>query len=182
MKMLKSCGTALYLISVSLLGAGTLSAADGEKSVKLGDLPAAVQKTVREQSKGGKVAGLAIEVENGKTSYEAELKIKGQGKDIVIDENGVVREVEERTELSALPAAAVMQLKKSAGKGKIVRVEAISKDGAPAVYEALVKTGGVKSEITVAADGKLISDITLKGEAEKTRKGEAAARKAAERK
>lgn len=178
MKILKSCGVAACLISVSLLGAGTLRAEDGEKSVKLKDLPEAVQKTVREQSKGGKVAGLAAEVENGKTSYEAELKFNGHGKDIVIDETGAVREVEERVEFSALPAAAKEQLKKSAGKGKIVRVESISKDGAPAVYEALVKTGGKSSEITVAADGTLISNVALKEEAKKNESNKAGEKKA----
>ena len=177
MNILKSCGMAASLVSLCLLSAGTLRAEDGEKSVKMKDLPEAVQKTVREQSKGAKVGDLSIEIENGKTCYEAELKSKGHKKDILIDETGTVLEVEEKVEFSKLPAAVKEQIKKSAGKGKIKRVEAITKNGAPTVYEAVVKTAGKKSEITVAADGKLISNEVMKEESEENEKDEASERK-----
>jgi hypothetical protein len=177
MNTVKKCGAAVCLISICLLSAGTLRAGDGEKRVKMKDLPEAVQKTVREQGKDAKVRGLSVEVENGKTCYEAELKVKGHGKDILIDENGVVLEVEEKVEFSALPAAVKEQIKKSAGKGKIRRVEAITKGSEPTVYEALVKTGDKKSEIQVAADGKLISNEIVKEESEKNEKEEAGERK-----
>jgi hypothetical protein len=155
--MVKSCGTVVCLISICLLAVGLLRADEGEKNVKLKDLPEAVRKTVREQSKDARMDGLSMEVENGRTSYEAELKVKGRRKDILIDAAGAVLEVEESVDFSTLPGPVKERLKKSAGKGKITRVEAVTKSGAPAVYEALVNLAGKKSEIQVAADGTLLS-------------------------
>ena len=158
MNTLKSCGATACLI-FCLLFAGAAAAQDSEKRVKMKDLPEAVQKTVREQSNGAKVRGLAKEVENGKTYYEAELTVKGHNKDILIDETGAVVEIEEKVEFSSLPPAVKAQIRASAGKGKIKSVESITKTGAPTVYEALVIKAGRKFEITVASDGKLISQI-----------------------
>lgn len=160
--MLKICAAKACLISICILSVGTLHAQDGEKSVKMKDLPEVVQKTVREQSKGAVVRGLAKEIENGKTYYEAELRVRGLTKDILIDETGAVVEIEEQVLLTTLPEAVRAQIKSSAGKGKIRSVEAITKNGAPTIYEALVTSGGKKSEIQVAADGKLISKEAVK--------------------
>jgi hypothetical protein len=177
MNKLKSCVTAVFFISICLSVAGPARAEDGEKRVKMKDLPEIVQKTVRDQSKGAVVRGLAKEVENGKTFYEAELKVKGHNKDILIDETGTVVEIEEKTALSTLPAAVKAQILNSAGKGKIKHVEAITKNGAPTVYEALVIKAGKKSEIQVASDGTLISNAALKEESEENEKDEARERK-----
>jgi hypothetical protein len=65
--------------------------------------------------------------------------------------------VEEIVAFSALPSVVKEQIENSAGGGIIQSVEAINKPGQPVVYEALVKTGDARSEITVAADGKLLS-------------------------
>lgn len=46
-----------------------------ETKVKMKDLPPAVQKTVQEQTRTAKLRGLAKEVENGKTCYEAETTV-----------------------------------------------------------------------------------------------------------
>jgi hypothetical protein len=92
-----------YLALPALLVASGVSAA--EKRVKMERLPPAVQKTVQEQSKGGTIRGLAEEIEGGKTFYEAELKINGHNKDLLIDPNGAVVEVEEEVALDSLSAA-----------------------------------------------------------------------------
>ena len=48
-----------------------------EKKIKKSDMPAAVQKTADEQSKGATVKGYSTEVEDGKTIYEVELTVNG---------------------------------------------------------------------------------------------------------
>src|SRR5579863_2152029 len=68
----------------------TSSANGAEKKVAMKDLPAPVQKAVAEESKGAVLRGLTKEVENGKTEYEAELTVNGQGKDISFDTAGNV--------------------------------------------------------------------------------------------
>ena len=72
------------LIVVSVISV-TVSIQAQEKKIKRSDLPAAVEKTVAEQSKGATIKGFATEVENGKKIYEAEMVVNGHGKDISID-------------------------------------------------------------------------------------------------
>ena len=92
-----------------------------KKSSDLEDLPAAVQATAKEQSRGATVRGYTKEIENGKPEYEIETVINGMSKDIALDENGSVLEVEQQTKLASLPAAAREGLQKQAGPGKILK-------------------------------------------------------------
>ena len=125
-----------------------------EKKLQKSDLPAAVQKTADEQSKGATVRGYSSEVEDGKLTYEVQLTINGRGRDVSIDSNGVVLEVEDVVELSSLPAAVQDGLKKKAGAGKILKVESLTKKGKLVAYEAQVLTGTKRSEVQVGPDGK----------------------------
>jgi uncharacterized membrane protein YkoI len=138
------------LLSALTLVAGLAS----EVPVKMKDLPAAVQKTVLEQTKGGELKGLSMELENGKTFYEAETRVNGRGRDVLIDANGAVVEIEEEVTLDSLPAAARAAIEKSASGGKITKVELVTK-GKIVTYEAALLKGGKKSEIIVAADGSI---------------------------
>ena len=61
--------SALILIATA---AALTSAFGAEKSIKVKDLPPAVQKAVHEQTKEAEVKGLSKEVEHGKTFYEVE--------------------------------------------------------------------------------------------------------------
>lgn len=129
---------------------------DGERSVKMKDLPAAVQQTVREQSRGAKIRGLSVETENGVTNYEVELKVNGHSRDVLIDPSGAVVSVEEQVALASLPEAARTAIERNAGGGRVVIVESISKGGAVEAYEAHVKRGRKTVEIKVGPDGQLL--------------------------
>jgi hypothetical protein len=125
-----------------------------EKKIKRADLPAAVEKTVAEQSKGATIKGFATEVEDGKKIYEAEMTVNGHGKDISMDEKGNIIEIEEEVAIASLPPAVKEGLTKAAGKGTIEKVESLTKKGKIVAYEAAVKTGTKKSEVQVGPDGK----------------------------
>jgi len=146
--------TIAIAFAACMLPAGTTLAQETERSARMKDLPQAVQATVREQSQGAVVRGLSIEVENGRTFYEASLKVKGRVRDVLIDAKGNVVEIEERVTLASLPLAARAEITKQAGKGRILTVESITKNNAIVAYEAHVKTTGKISEIKVDPDGK----------------------------
>ena len=141
-------------LAACMLWAGTALAQETERPARMKDLPQAVQATVREQSRGAAVRGLSIETENGQTFYEASLKVKGRIRDVLIDANGNVVEIEEQVTLASLPPAARAEIVKQAGKGRILNVESITKNNAVVAYEAHVKTPGKISEIKVDPDGK----------------------------
>jgi uncharacterized membrane protein YkoI len=139
--------------SAVLLSAVGLSS---EVAIKMKDLPAAVRKTVEEQSKGATLRGLSKEVEAGKTYYEAELKVDGRNKDVLIDPAGAVVEIEEEVTLDSLPEPARAAIEKQAGKRKIKGVESVTKNNKIVAYEAKVQDRGKASEIKIAPDGTLM--------------------------
>jgi hypothetical protein len=125
-----------------------------EKKIKRSDLPPAVEKTVAAQSQGATIRGFSEEKEKGQTYYEAELSVNGHSKDVLIDAQGVVVEVEEQVVLEQLPADVKTGLIAKAGSGKITKVESITKHDKLVAYEAQVTTNGKRSEVQVGPDGK----------------------------
>jgi uncharacterized membrane protein YkoI len=111
----------------ALAAVASLSLLASETRVQMKDLPEPVQKTVQEQTKTAKLRGLAKEVENGKTFYEAETTVNGKSRDILIDATGAIVEVEEATTLASIPEAAQKAFKTAAGSGKILTVETVTK-------------------------------------------------------
>jgi uncharacterized membrane protein YkoI len=121
------------------------------------DLPAAVQATVRQQSKGTTIRGLSKEVEDGKTFYEVELRVSGHKKDVIMDPNGAVIMIEEEVNLVTLPSAARTEIEKQAAKGKIQMVESITENDRIVAYEAHIKMGKRSMEVKVSPDGQLLA-------------------------
>jgi hypothetical protein len=145
------------LIAACFLSAGAALGQETERRVRMKDLPQAVQATVREQSKGATIRGLAEEVKDGQTFYEVSLRVKGRIRDVLMDTNGNVVMTEEQVTLASLPPAAKAEIVKQAGKGKILMVESITKNNAILAYEAHVRTAGKISEIKVDPDGKPVA-------------------------
>jgi hypothetical protein len=136
----------------SLFAAGTALAQ--EKKIKREDLPPAVEKTVAAQGQGATIKGFSQEKEHGQIFYEAEMVVDGHSKDILIDKNGAIVEIEEQVEFEKLPAEVKAGLTSKAGKGAIKKVESITKHDKLVAYEAQVTTGTKRSEVQVGPDGK----------------------------
>ena len=125
-----------------------------EKKIKRSDLPPAVEKTVAAQSAGATIRGFSTEKEKGQTLYEVELTVNGHSKDISMAPDGSIVEVEEQVALDSLSPEVKAGLQAKAGKGKILKVESITKKDKLVAYEAQVDTNGKKSEVQVGPDGK----------------------------
>ena len=125
-----------------------------ERKIQRADLPPAVEKTVAAQTQGATIKGFSQEKENGQTFYEAETTVNGHSKDITIDANGAVAEIEEQVAFDSLPAAVKAGLQAKAGDGKIVKVESLTKHDKLVAYEAKVQTARKKKEIQVGPDGR----------------------------
>jgi uncharacterized membrane protein YkoI len=125
-----------------------------EKKIPRADLPPAVEKTVAAQSQGAVIKGFSQEKENGQTYYEAEMTVSGHSRDVLIDVNGAVVEIEEQVAFDSLPPAVKEGLQAKAGAGKILKVESLTKHDKLVAYEAKVETDGKKTEIQVGPDGK----------------------------
>ena len=124
-----------------------------EKKITRSELPSAVEKTVAEQSQGATIRGFSKETENGQTLYEAEMTVNGHSKDVTMDGEGQVVEVEEQVSIDSLSSAVRDGLNAKAGSGKIVKVESLTKKGKIVAYEAKVVNGAKKSEVQVGPGG-----------------------------
>ena len=145
--------TAVLIIIVASMFPAT-SAVSQEKKIDRSQLPPAVEAAVAAQSQGATVRGFSEEKEKGQTYYEAELMVGGRSKDVLMDAQGNVVEIEEQVAIESLPAAVRDGLRAKAGKGKLMKVESITKQGKLVAYEAKVLTGKKRSEIQVGPDGK----------------------------
>jgi hypothetical protein len=147
-----------HLQKVSLLSAAAVffvaTAGAQETKIKRSDLPPAVEKTVVEISKGATIKGFNKERENGKDSYEAEMVVNGHTKDVQIDPDGTVTEIEEEVAMDSLSPEVKAGLAAKAHGGTINKVESLTKKGKLVAYEAVLHSGGKKSEIQVGPDGK----------------------------
>jgi len=125
-----------------------------ENKLKRSELPAAVQKTVDQESQGATIRGYSSETDNGQLVYEVEMRVRGHGRDVLIGADGSVLEIEEEVALDSLPATVKAGLLQLAGSGTIINVESLTKRGALVAYEAHVRTGAKRSEVQVDPGGK----------------------------
>jgi len=126
-----------------------------ETKVKLESMPAAVQDTVKEQTKSATLVGLRKETEKGKTVYEIETKVNGKTRDLLVNGTGAVIETEEEVDIDSIPAPAKAAILKKAGSGAIQMVEKLTA-GSDVSYEGHVRTKtGRNIEVGVNADGSV---------------------------
>lgn len=146
----------LYSSCVAVVGIGLIFIATPaqEKKITRAELPPAVEKTVAIESAGATIKGFATEVEKRQRFYEASLIVNGHGKDILMDQNGAIVEVEEEVALDSLPLNVQEALKKSAKHGTIGIIESLTKKGKLVAYEAHVKQGTKRFEIQVGPNGE----------------------------
>ena len=128
-----------------------------ERQVVRNELPVAVRETADKQAQGATVRGYAKDVENGQVEYEVQLAMNGHSKDVTIAPDGRVLEIEEEVRAESLPAVVASRLSAKAGKGKIEKVESLTKRGVIVAYEAQVLTARKRSEIQVGPDGDNLS-------------------------
>jgi uncharacterized membrane protein YkoI len=149
----------MRLASVCLTAAllATANTSISEDQIKKSDLPPAVQKTADAQSTGATVLGYTKDVEHGRVKYEVQLMMGDHTKDVTIDPQGFILEVVEQVAPEALPANVFHGLSARARKGRLVKVESLTRQGKIVAYEAQVMTGGKLSEIQVGPDGEKLA-------------------------
>lgn len=144
---------------LAVLSGAVLAQEAKAKSLQLKDLPAAVQKTVTDNLKGGEIKNIGKETEDGIAQFEIETMLNGKTRDFNVDAKGKLLVVEEATTIDAIPAAAKAAILKKVADGKLGAVETYQKPGQPLAYEAVyTDKSGKTHEVLVKADG-----IEIKG-------------------
>ena len=150
--------TKCFATAALSVAATAQQAAAPARRLELKDLPAAVQKTIRDECQGAQIRSIGKETEHGIAQYEVETILNGKHRDFNVDTKGALLTVEEETTIDAIPAAAKAGILKKAGGGKLGMVELV-KQGSQTKYEAAY-TGidGKKHEVLVKADGTEAKD------------------------
>jgi uncharacterized membrane protein YkoI len=135
---------------VAMLAVGVFAQ---ETIIQMKDLPKAVRAAAeQERAKGATLNGFNREVEGGKTFYEVETVLNGRTRDLLFDSVGTVVEVEQEIANDAVPPAAMKALM---ARGKVTKVEMVTKGKSVVAYESTVKTKtGKNVEVAVDAGGK----------------------------
>jgi hypothetical protein len=119
-------------------------------------LPPAVERTVAEQSKDATIGGFSTEMDKGKRLYEVALKVNGHGKDISMDADGSIIEVEEEVSMDSLPAEVKAGLMQAAGTGTIGKVDHLQRRDNWSHTKQLSRRAK-RHEIQVGPDGKKLA-------------------------
>ena len=151
--------TLTVLLAITAIGGSALAQEKKEKSLQLKDLPAAVQKTIQDNLKGGEIKTIGKEKEDGVQQYEVESTLNGKSRDFNVDIKGNLLVVEEATTIDAIPAAAKAGILKKVADGKVDGIETFVKTGQPMMYEAsYTDKKGKKHEVLVKADGSEVKE------------------------
>ena len=139
--------------------------------LKLSECPDVVQMTLQREANGAKIDEVEKVIDDGETTYEADVTIDGKEYEITVAEDGTLLEkaLEEdddedddkegetvEIKLADCPAAVQKTLKREANGEDINVVDKETKDR-KSVYEVDVKIDGKNYEIKVNEDGILIS-------------------------
>ncbi|HEY3964897.1 MAG TPA: hypothetical protein VGM05_10140 [Planctomycetaceae bacterium] len=144
-------------------GKGGKKEEEQEVTIKFADAPAAVQKTMKREASGAEIKHVEKETEDGKTTYETEVKIDGQDYTIKVAADGTLLEKELEDEddevpvkFADAPAAVQKTLQREAAGANIEKVDKLFREGRT-LYEADAKIDGKNYEIIVTAEGLLLS-------------------------
>jgi hypothetical protein len=153
-RSLKMKHSLTVLLTILVLCGPSVAQEKKGKGLRLKDLPAAVQKTVGDNLKGGEIKTIGKEKEAGIEQYEVESLLNGKSRDFNVDAKGNLLLVEEASSIDAIPGPAKASILKKVASGKLGKVETFTKPGQPMMYEAAyADKKGKHHEVLVKADG-----------------------------
>ena len=142
----------LLLLPTIFVAAASINAQ--EHKLTRNQLPPQVIATVDKETQGATIKGYATEVEHGKKVYEAETVVNGHTRDLQVEADGTLTEVEEEVSMMSLPATVSASLNMRAKGAAITKVESLTKNGRLVAYEASTNKAGHKGEIQVGPAGE----------------------------
>ena len=143
----------VLLLVVATVGGLT---AEPVRTVKLSQLPAALQKAVQTQLGGGKLDEIERNEEEGKVSYTVDFtNAKGEERDFTLTEEG--RLLSQEVTLEEVPPAVRNTIKGQVREGQLDNIEKTYEDSEITYEVDMTRTNGTEGSFTVGLDGKLLS-------------------------
>ena len=129
--------------------------AEASIATKLANLPAPAAAALKKAAGSATITAVDTEEEKGVTTYEVDLKEKGQpDREVTVSAEGKILIMESSIPLKDVPEAAKKAIEAGAKGAKIVRVNKMVR-GEISSYEALYAMKGKKTEVEYLVDGTL---------------------------
>ena len=129
----------------------------GEKKLSKKNLPPAVLAAFQKTYPKADIKSAAEEKKDGKTTYEIESMDGKTARDLQYLADGTVLEIEETIAITEIPGATKAAVDGKYPKGKIVKVEKVTK-GAAVSYDIEITTGKGRVSMDVDASGKVLKE------------------------
>ncbi|MEA3187801.1 MAG: hypothetical protein QOD99_1631 [Chthoniobacter sp.] len=121
----------------------------------LKDLPAAVQKTAREQVGDARIEEVEDTFEDGQRAYEVEFTRKGEKLALVIAPTGKIVQLEHRLSVQAAPAEIQRTVAEKFPGGTISHIKKIDRAG-KSFFEVSITHAGKAVTVEIDPKGRLI--------------------------
>ncbi len=145
----------------TILATGILALAApayADNDIRLDECPAAVQKTILDNARGGKIDEIDVIRIEGKTLYIAEVDLpRDRDLKIHVAGDGALIKTREDISLATVPEA-VRDALESYG-GKIDDLELETANGVATYHAEIDYNGQPDLEVTVAADGRVLREV-----------------------
>lgn len=148
--------TGLCVVLSGLIFTSVTLAAD--EKVALDAVPAAVTRAVKTKFPGATLKKAEKEVENGKTTYEVEIKVDDKVLTISASDDGTILEIERAIAAADLPAAVTAAVKAKYPAGTIKKAEEVTKNDKVTFELIIMRKGGQPRELTLDKNGKVLDD------------------------
>lgn len=149
--------TCLFL-AVSLSCVHVAVRVDDEK-IPLDKVPSAVKEAVKKRFPNAEIQEAAKETENGKVTFELNLKDNGQNVDVIVTPEGVIQTIEKEIAAKDLPKVVADAVAAKYPKANYKKYEEVYKvkDGKEALeyYEVIINNGEKDIEVEITPDGKI---------------------------
>ncbi len=147
------------LLTVALLYVTSAARADDEK-LPLDKVPSAVKESVKKRFPNAEIVGAAKETENGKVTFELNLKDHGQNIDVILTSEGAIETIEKEIAAKDLPKVVADAVAAKYPKATYKKYEEVykMKDGKETLeyYEVVINTGEKKDlEVEITPEGKI---------------------------
>lgn len=142
----------LQILLVFNLGV-VLSSSSWADEVKLSDVPAAVQKTIKAQAALGKVLKISQEKDDDGVTFTVVASRKEQEFSYFVAEDGTLMEVQ--MALEEAPAAVQKTIRAQVGKGKLDSISKSVDEGETSYDVDFTTADGKAQTLTLGADGKI---------------------------